>query len=273
MLFARLRQGFDPARASFSTHLNYIKRIGHLLDGISLTVAPGRKGARDADVERFMRLQNATHKSIRKDMELAIADPAFATIAAPWFPVKCYYALYYLETIFFHLLDGSIAGFSKGGHTGVRKKLMEDMERGILSFSSTALNSVLTLEQVAQLPSIAAGQNTRANFWEQDACTDSVLKKMSEYKLHDQHTGRKWNLHTKASRDAKKDFMQREKMCPLDFFYWHRIKANYRDFDYIDFENGITEAEVLEYMRAYYSAYFSYRKVLLEEINRLKTRP
>lgn len=274
MLYKRLfffRPRLDPLKAGFLTHLNYVRRIEHLLSGCGLTVTPGTKGVtRDTEVARFMRLHAATHKSIKKDVELAGGDPAFAVIAAPWLPVKCYYALYYLETNLFHLLDGNASGFVKGGHTAIRKKLAADLTRGVVSFSNQELNRTHTLREVDGLPALIAGQNTRATFWQEDGCTDSILKKLTDYKFHDQRTGKKWNLRTKKDQRERDLFMERERVTPLDFFYWYRIKANYRDLDYIDFENGVTEDEVLAYLRSYNAAYLAYRKLLLAEVGRLR---
>ncbi len=202
-------------------------------------------------------------------MELINEDPAFAVIAAPWFPVKCYYALYYLESILMHLVDGSTDGFGKGGHANVRKKFIRLIGLGTISFSDPHLSTVYTLGAIQTLPTIAAGQNTRANFWQAQDCTNSITKKLMEYKLHDQ--GKGWNLRTKKDRDSKKQFIAKESLTLTDLFYWYRIKANYRDLDYIDYESGITEQEVLEYMSDYHAAFDRYRGLLMSVIDpRLK---
>ena len=73
----------------------------------------GTPSRRSAEIERFRNLYDLTQKSIKKDIELSRGDSAFAVIATPWFRVKCYYALYYLESILVHLIDGSSSGFGK----------------------------------------------------------------------------------------------------------------------------------------------------------------
>lgn len=260
---------FDTARASFLTHLNYVKRIEHLLNGCSVSVKPSKVGSlRRADITRFIRLYEVTRKSIKKDIELAREDTAFAVISAPWFPVKCYYALYYLESVLVHLMDGAAVGFVKGGHAGVRKKISMHIQSGALDFSVPDLNRSHLVEEIENIPAITGGRNTRGSYWSEDSCTDSLLKKLSDYKLHDAKVGRKWNLRTKTGRADKAIFAAGENVTVLDFFYWYRIKANYRDLDYVDFENGITEREVLEYIETYYKAYGKYRSLIAAEINR-----
>ena len=252
--------------ASFRTHLNYIKHLKKLFSGCEMTVCFGSGQRRISDMRRFWKLYELTHRSIQKDIELANEDQAFALIAAPWFPVKCYYALYYLETILSHLIDGSMSGFGKAGHTGIRKKVAALVTNGQVTFSEEHLNTVLMLNQIRFIPKISAGQNTRNDFWEKSECTGSVSRKLMEYKLHD--LGKIYDFRTKKGRDAKKVYIDNESLMMTDFFYWYRIKANYRDLDYIDFENGMNEYEVHEYMSCYFDVFEMYRVLLVREISK-----
>ncbi len=225
-----------------------------------------RGGVRQTpEMKRFWKLYTLTLKSIEKDIELSREDSAFAVIAAPWFPVKCYYALYYLESILIHLVDGDLIGFRNGGHTGIRRKIGVLVNSNTITFSEAELDHVYPLTQIHELPMIIPGQNTRGNYWLTSECTNSIAKKLLEYKLHD--AGKKWNLHTKKGREEKKQFIASGSLMLTDVFYWYRIKANYRDLDYIDFENGIDEREVLEYITTYYNTFESYRLLLVGEVS------
>ncbi|OGY59297.1 MAG: hypothetical protein A3I31_02160 [Candidatus Colwellbacteria bacterium RIFCSPLOWO2_02_FULL_44_20b] len=261
----------DFAKASFRTHLNYIKCLEKLFASSTLSVSrTGIFTKRNVEITRFRKLYKVTLKSIKKDIELAREDSAFAVIAAPWFPVKCYYALYYLESILTHLLDGSVQGFGKGGHAGIRKKIYSLVDMGFIVFSVAELNRVYELTQIRALPAINVGQNARSDYWQKTDCINSVAKKLMDYKLHDVKIGRKWNLRTKKHRDEQKSFVGVERLMIADFFFWYRIKANYRDLDYIDFENGITETEVLEYLETYNKVFEYYRIQLIRQITKLE---
>src|SRR3989338_9332486 len=133
-------------KASFRTHLNYIKCVEKLFSICSMSATKnGTFIKSNAEISRFKKLYEVTLKSIRKDIELAQEDSDFAVIIAPWFPVKCYYALYYLETILINLVDGSMHGFGKGGHTGVRKRMYSLVSSGNVIFSQQELNTVYSL--------------------------------------------------------------------------------------------------------------------------------
>ena len=268
ILVSRTKQ-LDSTKASFRTHLNYIKCIEKLLSQSNFYASRnGTPIRKDSEIKRFQKLYSVTLKSIKKDVELSKEDSEFAVIIAPWFPVKCYYAIYYLESVLLHLIDGCTYGFSKGGHTGVRKKIYSLINLHIF-FQQNDLDTIYNLGQVQSVKAIDCGTNARTDYWKKQECTQSVAKILMRYKLYDTKTGRKWNLHTKKHRIEKQQFLLTERIVLIDFFYWYRIKANYRDLDYIDFENGISSSEVLEYVETYYSAFDIYRLGLVKQINLL----
>ena len=260
--------------ASFRTHLNYIKCLERLLSSCALTVSPrGTFTRQDSEVRRFVRLYKLTVRSIEKDYELAREDPAIAVILAPWFPVKCYYALYYLESILLHLTDGGMHGYGKGGHSDVRKMMGNHVTCGAVTFSSSEINTVYVLEQIGSLPTTVSGGTTTLSYWASEQCVHSIAKKLLEYKLHNAKTTSGWDFRTNVGRNARDQYLRTKKLMLLDFFYWYRIKANYRDLDYIDFENGISDQEIFEYLESYFEAFKAYSNLLGSEVNRLLRIP
>ena len=151
----------------------------------------------------------------------------------------------------------------------MRKKIYSLVDSRAIVFSVPELNHVYELTKIRALPTINAGQNAHSDYWQKNDCINSVARKLMDYKLHDAKIGRKWNLHTKKHRDERKLFIGTERLMIADFFFWYRIKANYRDLDYIDFENGITETEVLEYLETYNKVFEHYRIQLVKQINPL----
>jgi len=256
-------------KGPFETHLNYIKCLERLLAGAVITVSQsGTNQKKEVEIKKFRKLADVTFRSIKKDIELAREDAAFASIAAPWFPVKCYYALYYLESVLCHLVDGSTEGFGKGGHAGIRKRIAALVSSKNIVLP-TSLNRAIPLSEIETYHNISPGMNTRSTFWKEDLCIESLSKKLLEYKLADAKIVEKWNLHTEQGRQNKRNYISSKTLMLLDFFLWYRLKANYKDIDYIDFEKGVTEAEALEYLESYYKAFSHYYDALFKQINLL----
>lgn len=71
-----------------------------------------------------------------------------------------------------------------------------------------------------------------------------------------------------ALRGKRKEKFEKEtEICLFEFFYWYRIKANYRDLEYLDSDIGVNE--FYEYYSAYYGTIINVFSALVEEINRL----
>ncbi len=259
--------------ASFITHLNYVKRMSVLLSTTRLSVSNIKISTSESkNMKRFFRLYKVTQKSIVTDISLSGQISEFAIISTPWLPVKCYYALYYLESILVYLISGDNCGFKPGGHTNVREKIYSLVKSSEMVLSNNDLNNVYPLSVIKTTPRIPVGSNTRNNYWNDPRCTKSITVKLMDYKLFDAKQKKKWNLHTKKGKKEKQDFISNKSLMLIDFFYWYRVKANYRDLDYIDFESGLSESEVIEYMKQYFSSFNSYRKMLVAEIHKFNTR-
>lgn len=256
----------NTIKASFRTHLNYLKCVQKLLSDANFVVQKsGNPALNKKELNKFKKLFDVTAKSIAKDMEFAREDPNFAIIIAPWFPVKCYYALYYLESMLLHRIDGTTIGFSKGGHKGVRKKVHSCINSNI-HFNQPNLDLVHGLGIIHNMPAIAPGSNATHNFWQSSNCVNALFKILLKYDLLDAQNGKKWDLRKPCDKKKRSDFFSKNKIALIDFFYWYRIKANYRDVDFIDFENGVSIQEVTEYLNTYNEVYESYSTMLKSQI-------
>jgi hypothetical protein len=54
---------------------------------------------------------------------------------------------------------------------------------GEIKFSQPELSTVLNLKQIDTLPPLNPGENTQSFFWKSKKATDSLLKKLFEYKI------------------------------------------------------------------------------------------
>ena len=150
----------DPSvQSMFTTHNNYVRCLSKHVAGltISTTLNPTR-ALPVSRLENFAKLSEMTHTSIRDEVAACFEVLEYTQVVAPWMPVKCYYRLYYLESMMLYLLNGSEVGFSHGGHTGVRKGIKSLIENGQLSFSNSAFPQKETVGD-ALAHTIVSGSN------------------------------------------------------------------------------------------------------------------
>jgi hypothetical protein len=78
------------------------------------------------------------------------------------------------------------------------------------------------------------------------------------------------NFRKKANRDLRDNELKPKKFIIFDYFYWMRIKANYRDVDFLDFENEVSSRDSFEYIKEFVEATESYSLALKNAIKFLK---
>ena len=261
----------SSAPVMLKTHYNYIRCVGMQTSGISIStrsspvaILPPQK------IPLFENLAKLTRQSIRDEIDMCSRQKEYSQVAAPWLPVKCYYRLYYLESIFIYLLNGSTTGFSHGGHTGVRKAMRREINAGNVIFSNPIFSQNVLIRD-ARSHVVASGANLSDSFYTTDNCVKSVRKKISEYmELHFKEQNRIESYRTNASKALRDNFYDTTEVNLSDFFYWMRIKANYKDVDYLDFDNDVTADDAFVYIREYAAAQDIYAFALEQAIDVLK---
>lgn len=257
--------------SNFKTHINYIKCLDNLLDNCELAINVKTNGKLDPNkIIKFQKLAGITQKSIDNEVGFIDLELEYSQVVAPWLPVKCYYRLYYLESIFLFLLNGNEAVFKQGGHHAVRSGLHNLLRSEALVFSNKNLNQVGSLFEAMEHKG-ASGANVRNDYHQSEDCIKSIRKKLSQYKEHnfkDRKTIKNYWM-TKKGRQERSDFLNKDSIAIIDYFYWMRIKANYKDVDFLDFEI-ISSSESKEYIKHYVSASDKYAYALNKAIEALK---
>jgi len=271
IIFSRSDKASLNDTATFKTHLNYVKCIANHANSLNISINPRINSPLDGQkTAKFERLAKITKTSIAGEKTACDNEHAYAQVAAPWIPVKCYYRLYYLEAVFLYVLSGDESGFGNGGHKAVRKNLMLAVESGSISFSSAELATITTW-QAANAFTTVSGATVRTNYFSDANCPNSLRKKLAEYIEHDWKQIKKIkDYRSRTSRNAKNRELLPKKFILADFFYWMRIKANYRDVDFLDFDN-ISEDDAYEYLTKFIEATESYGAALENAIVQLKT--
>lgn len=264
----------DSQSVIFKTHLNYVKCMVRLTNGLVINIHVAPTAPLDPDkIVKFESLSRITKISIDGEKSSCDREREFAQVAAPWIPVKCYYYLYYLESILLYLLNSSETGFSHGGHTNVKGAILTLLKNGTLSLSGTDAASLATVVTWGTADSFRTtmGSTISANYHSTAACDNSLRGKIAEYiEIDWKYKKRILNYRTLIARTKKATELVPSELCLLDYFYWMRIKSNYRDVDFLDFDNNVNENDAYEYLTKYIKATDQYAAALNNAILLLK---
>lgn len=258
----------------FRTHWNYIKCLNNLFTGLQITVNVATNTHLDSSLtRRFERLSQITHLSIQSELNACTQEVTYASVIAPWIPVKCYYRLYYLESIFLYYLCNDQCGFGVGGHSGVRKSLLDKLESGKITLvgrSSAELSEVNTWEH-ANIFHTSPGSNIGGDYYLNPDCPKSIRKKITDYVRFDwMDKNHIKNFRTRRTQLLRDSDLKPKKLVLIDYFYWMRIKANYRDVDFLDFEHDVRAVDSFEYIKEFIETSEKYATALQDAVAIIK---
>ena len=93
-----------------------------------------------------------------------------------------------------------------------------------------------------------------------------IIKKLAIYSLEE--FKRSKNIRSFQSRENKKlrnNFLDSKQISICEFFYWYRIKANYRDLEYLN--KDISDDKFKSFYCSYYELTRNFYKAFRELIN------
>lgn len=230
---------------SFQTHLNYVRFLNGMPKYLNLeyTCKLTSKIPFIAELEKKSTLVNLTKEGLKNEWKLVHIESQYSLMCVPWIPVKSYYLLFYQLQILNYLITGQSNAF-KSTHHDMNKWFKKSLTEGSLLFDLPPLNQNFPLEVIAKIKT-PQGFNLRVQNFDFDERFYQILKKLSIYKIDEFKTKSKIDPLNKASEKVKLlEFVKRENICLFEFFYFYRIKANYRDLDFI---NGILPSSLTEY--------------------------
>jgi hypothetical protein len=125
--------------------------------------------------------------------------------------------------------------------------------------------------QDALIHTIPSGANLSPNFHTTTDCINSLKKKLATYAEHDfRENSSIKDYRSRANQTRRDSFRVATSINLSDFFYWMRIKANYRDVDYLDFAYDINPDDAYMCIMRYAAAQESYAFALETLIGQLK---
>lgn len=258
---------FTPAMKAeyskeYTTHLNYTHCMVGMMHGLKITVPVNKSVDVDLNsIRRFNKLAKLTEKSIDGEIENSKTEPDYVQVVAPWFAVKCYYRIYYLESMLIHLSSGSMSVFKNSGHSYVRKTIQAYCKAG---YFQSHLKHAETVESFhnALTHKITSGRNLAQDYYLSEECVKSIRRKLTDYSVeHWKKNSEFKNFRSKDAKAALNDYQSNRKLCLFDFFYQMRLKANYRDSDFLDF-NKILSEDGIKYVTTLKSATDKYCSAL-----------
>ncbi len=239
---------------SFRTHHNYIRALKHLMEGATLSHSNIDKipNAPLPLLDSKKNLIDLTAKSLNDEARIVRTDKDYSYASTSWLPVKTYYLLFNIMMTIEYLLTLDPASF-KIGHGKCSESFTKRLAAGEIAFSEAKLNTVYdyTIFSYREAPGVnlrsASALDQLATFQH----AKLTMRKIAQYKLEEwKRRKRIPNFKTNKHQRDKQTFLRAFKLSVFEFPYHMRLRANYRDFAFIE---GVSSNETAEYFSDYFS--------------------
>jgi hypothetical protein len=256
----------------FITHFNYIDFLNNLSKGVSISrnLTIEKRILDIPIINKKVNLVKLTLKGIEVEHKIIIKEEAYAVVCVSWISVKAYYLLYNLCLILKYLVTGNKTAFNSS-HLGMLKDFKGYISRNELVFSVSEFNQLHSCKRILSWKS-RSGSNIRSKGVDNNERLLQIIKKLANYSLEE--FKRTNNIKSFRSKKDKLLFNNRfanEQISICGFFYWYRIKANYRDLEYLN--KNIGDDKFRNFYDSYYELtvnFYKAFKVLINDIAKIR---
>lgn len=261
--------GIEPP--DFRTHLNYLSCVESLADSLSITLSQDFRSSltESKKLQKKLTLIKLTKKAIEGELATVNANNEYAELCVSWISVKAYYLFFNLIQILSYLMEGQETSLSQT-HNGNRKWLKDAISDGRLVFNNRIFNKIFNSGKIFT-KTVRVGSNLKISNVEIVPRIISVLKKIVDYQIQQLVYDKKIkSFRTKDAKALKADYLENETVNLCEFFYWYRIKANYRDLEFLN--HDISTSSYVEYYKKYYSLIMKFYVAFEDQINKLSAQ-
>ncbi|MGA2130227.1 MAG: hypothetical protein ABSG05_01260 [Candidatus Pacearchaeota archaeon] len=255
----------------FRTHLNYVTFMKDLSEELTAKLNKDivtKSNFSKKALAKKINLIKIIKESLEEEYKKALKEKDFAKVCSMWIPVKSYYLIFNLLLVTCALFNNDENNLNFPHHKTISNFRNMLKNKDIL-FSKAGFNMVESCEEAINFIS-KSGDTLRLSVDEQTRI-NSILKKLCKYKFEDfcRYTGLK-HFQTKIDRKKKEGFFKNSEISLFEFFYWYRIKTNYRDLDFLNQE--IYSGEIIEFYQNYYFLTMNFYNSLKNLINELSKK-
>ena len=156
-------------------------------------------------------------------------------------------------------------------HNGLLKKFKIRLKNQEIVFNQKIFNTNFQCSKIVNLR-VKSGSNLKIVGVNLKERILQVFKKLISYKIEDfQRKEKLKNFRSKQAKEKKKEFLENNNVNMCEFFYWYRIKSNYRDLEFLD--KDIDDRLFKDFYKNYFDLTNSFYETLKKMINVLsKTR-
>lgn len=253
----------------FITHLKYVICLANLSNNLGVIHNFGKMGKINENriLEKKLKLVNLIIKNLSAGGKVIKDNPGFAEVCVPWVAVKTYYLIFNIFIILEYLVSGEESYLLNSSHEGLIKKIKLHVKNSEIVFDKKVFNQNIECLNALSFKAISGANLKIANI-NPNIDINSLYKKLVLYKLEDFQRREKIKDFKHKKDQAKKDkFLKENTVNLIEFFYWYRIKSNYRDLEFLD--ENIDDYYFVDFYKNYLKITINFYRPFKKIINEL----
>jgi len=256
----------------FMTHFNYVDCLNTISTRLNTECKLDIKNKIEKE-SKFLKKKLTLIKLIKRNLDEEYKtieqNSEFAEVCVPWVAVKAYYLIFNLLLILDYLVSSQESSFNST-HDELLKKFKTRLEQKEIVFNKKIFNTNFQCSKIVNLK-VKSGANLKIVGVNLGERVLQILKKLISYKIENfQRKERIKNFRSKKDREKKNQFLENNTVNICEFFYWYRIKSNYRDLEFLD--KDISEKQFSEFYKNYYDLTNKFYTDLRNPINDLSKK-
>ena len=250
----------------FTTHFNYVVCLNAVSNKLAAESKSNIKNKikESKFIHKKLNLIKLIKKNLEEEAKIIEQNIAFAEVCVPWVAVKAYYLIFNLSLVLDFLISGQESSF-RSSHEGLLEKFKGRISKGEIIFNNAIFNNNFQCSQIVD-SKVKPGANLKILNVDLNERVMQILKKLIKYKLEDfQRKEKINNFRHKNNRQKRDIFLKNNTINLYEFFYWYRIKSNYRDLEFLD--KDIKDTQFSDFYKNYFELTDKFYLVLKELIN------
>ena len=249
---------------SFKVQYNYISCLNEHSKELKIenNLHLKRKIRYDSELEKKVNFVRQIKNGLDREYNICLEKNDFSKTANMWIPMKSYYLMFNLWLVQYSIMKDIGVNVS---HSKLIKYLKKSISDGEISFNKKEFNTCYSHKETLDFR-LRKGEVLKKEY-DNEKIFKSLLKKITKYKLDDYK--RKYKIKNFRSKKSKeqRDKFDNDKVNIIEFFYYYRIKANYRDLNFLD--HNIDDKNSFEFYRNYYELTINFYTAFKNLINNL----
>lgn len=257
----------ESRNPDFVTHLNYVECLRDCSSGLSIasSFASLPQIGESRVLGKKVKLIELTYQNLQEEWKNIYRFSDYSVICVSWIPVKSYYLVFNFLILLEYLLDGSERWLTET-HNKILQKFSNMVKDGTVSFSDTDFNTTFRPRDILSWR-IPVGQNLAMSSPDLETRKKQILRILLRYQTEEH---KRMRGIRRLAGQKRTDFLNSTEIGFFDFFYLYRIKANYRDMEFID--TNVPVSSFYNFYKGYFELTLNFYQAFKGLINDLSVQ-